>query len=95
MHLGGQDFDNEIINFCINEFKEQSGIDINDNIKAKCRLKVECEKAKKNLSSASETTIDLDALAEGEDFNITISRPEFEDMCKTHFDKLIPVVLIN
>ena len=93
MHLGGQDFDNEIINFCINEFKEQSGIDINDNIKAKCRLKVECEKAKKNLSSASETTIDLDALAEGEDFNITISRPEFEDMCKTHFDKLIPVVV--
>ncbi len=49
MHLGGQDFDNEIVNFCINEFKEQSGIDINDNIKAKCRLKINCEKAKINL----------------------------------------------
>ena len=92
MHLGGQDFDNEIVNFCINEFNEQNSIDINDNIKAKCRLKVESEKAKKNLSSAQETSIDIDALAEGEDFNITISRPEFEEMCKTHFDKLIPVV---
>ena len=92
MHLGGQDFDNEIVNFCIKEFNEQNSIDINDNIKAKCRLKIHCEKAKINLSSASETTIDIDALAEGEDFNITISRPEFEDMCKTHFDKLIPIV---
>jgi L1 cell adhesion molecule like protein len=92
MHLGGQDFDNEIVNFCINEFKEQSGIDINDNIKAKCKLKVESEKAKKNLSSAKEISIDIDTLAEGEDFNITISRPEFEDMCKTHFEKLIPIV---
>ena len=92
MHLGGQDFDNEIVNFCIKEFNEQNSIDINDNIKAKCRLKVESEKAKKNLSSAQETSIDIDALAEGEDFNITISRPEFEEMCKTHFDKLIPVV---
>ncbi len=92
MHLGGQDFDNEIVNFCINEFKEQSGIDISDNIKAKCKLKVESEKAKKNLSSAKEISIDIDTLAEGEDFNITISRPEFEDMCKTHFEKLIPIV---
>ena len=92
MHLGGQDFDNEIVKYCINEFKKQSDIDINDNINAKYRLKISCEKAKLNLSSTQETTIDFNNLAEGKDFNITISRPEFEDMCKTHFDKLIPVV---
>ena len=79
MHLGGQDFDNEIVNYCINEFKEQSGIDINE--KAKCRLKVECEKAKKNLSSASETDIDIDCLANGEDFTITITRKLKEFIC--------------
>ena len=92
MHLGGEDFDNVLVEHCINEFKEQTGHDISKNQKAIRRLKSECEKMKKNLSTQDEVTLDLDALAEGEDFQITIARPEFQDMCKSHFDKTIPIV---
>ena len=90
-HLGGEDFDN-ILQHCINEFKDQSHIDIANNQKALRRLKILCEKAKINLSSMQETQIDVDALAEGEDFNITITRPEFEDLCKERFNKTLEIV---
>ena len=91
-HLGGEDFDNKLIQYCIEEFKEQSGHDISDNQKAIRRLKLICEKAKINLSASQEASIDADGLAEGEDFNITITRPEFEDLCKEDFNKCIPIV---
>ena len=79
-HLGGEDFDNALLKFCIDEFKSQSDIDISKNQKALRRLKVVCEKAKRDLSSTQQTNIDVAALAEGEDFNINITRPQFEDM---------------
>ncbi len=91
-HLGGEDFDNRLLQYCIDTFKEQTGIDISYNQKAIIRLKILCEKSKINLSSMQETTMDIDALAEGEDFNITITRPEFEDLCKEDFNKCIPIV---
>ena len=91
-HLGGEDFDNRLLQYCIDTFKEQTGIDISYNQKAIILLKIICEKAKINLSSMQETAIDVDALAEGEDFNITITRPEFEDLCKEDFNKCIPIV---
>ena len=91
-HLGGEDFDNRLLQHCINEFKDQSDIDIADNQKALRRLKILCEKAKINLSSMRETSIDVDALAKGEDFNITITRPEFEDLCKERFNKTLEIV---
>ena len=86
-HLGGGDFDNELMEYCIQEFKKNSGIDISNNEKAKRRLKKECEKAKINLSSTQETNIDLDSLAENEDFSITIKRSDFEFLCQKYFDK--------
>ena len=92
MHLGGEDFDNALVEHCIKEFKEETGKDISTNQKAIRRLKSECEKIKKNLSTQDEVTLDLDALAEGEDFQITIARPEFQDMCKSLFDKTLPIV---
>ena len=88
-HLGGEDFDDRIIHYCIDEFKNQTGNDISNNIKAKRRLKIACEKAKKNLSASQQTAIDLDALAEGEDLNVTITRPQFEDLCRDLFEKCI------
>ena len=89
-HLGGEDFDDRIIRYCIEEFQNQTGNDISKNEKAKRRLKIACEKAKKNLSSSQQTAIDLDALAEGEDLNVTITRPQFEDLCRDLFEKCIP-----
>ena len=91
-HLGGEDFDNRLLQHCINLFKEQTGNDISNNQKALRRLKILCEKTKINLSSAQETNMDVDSLADGEDFTVTISRPEFEDMCKEDFSQCIPIV---
>ena len=56
-HLGGEDFDNQLVKFCIAEFKNDSGVDISNNQKALRRLKVACEKAKRDLSSAQQTNI--------------------------------------
>ena len=91
-HLGGDDFDNRLLQHCIKKFKEQCGIDISNNQKALRRLKLECEKAKIKLSSMQEIQMDLDALAEGEDFNISVTRPEFEDLCKEDFNKCILII---
>ena len=91
-HLGGEDFDDRLIHYCIDEFKNDTGNDISKNERAKRRLKIACEKAKKNLSSAQETMIDIDSLAEGEDFNIKINRPKFEDLCRDLFEKCIPPI---
>ncbi len=91
-HLGGGDFDNELMNYCIQEFKNNTGIDIEKNEKAKRRLKKECEKAKIFLSSAKETTIELDSLAEGEDLNLEITRALFESKIKKYLDQCIQCV---
>ena len=89
-HLGGEDFDNLLIKLCIEEFKNNSGVDITNNQKALRRLKIYCEKAKRDLSSSSQVDIDIDALAEGEDFTTTITRANFEHICQDMFNKCIP-----
>ena len=86
-HLGGEDFDNRLMQFCIEKFKEETDVNIELNQKALRRLKQYCENAKRALSSAIETTIEIDNLAEDEDLNITISRAEFEEKCKDLFEK--------
>ena len=91
-HLGGGDFDNELMNYCIQEFKNNTGVDIEKNEKAKRRLKKECEKAKIFLSSAKETTIELDSLAEGKDLNLEITRALFESKIKKYLDQCIQCV---
>ena len=64
-HLGGEDFDNRIVDYCKTEFKKQSGIDISGNARALRRLRTQCEKAKRILSSSSQAPIECDTLAEG------------------------------
>ena len=89
-HLGGEDFDNLLIKYCIDEFKQNCGVDISYNQRALRRLKVYCEKAKRDLSSSSHVELDIDALAEGEDFNTTLTRANFEHICQEMFDRCIP-----
>ena len=91
-YLGGEYFDNRLLEYCINKFKEENGIDISNNKKALLRLKLSCEKAKINLSKMEITTIALDDLINEEDFYITITRSEFEGLCKKDFDKLISII---
>ena len=86
-YLGGEDFDNELVKYCIEEFKKERGIDVSKNERGKIRLKFYCEEDKKDLSILLETTIDIDGLAEGEDFCIKINRSTFENICKYLFEK--------
>jgi heat shock 70kDa protein 1/2/6/8 len=69
-HLGGEDFDNRIVDYCVAEFKKKSGHDITNNARSIRRLRTQCEKAKRILSSAHQAPIECETLAEGEDFNI-------------------------
>jgi heat shock 70kDa protein 1/2/6/8 len=91
-HLGGEDFDNRLVVYCMEAFKREFDIDLRKNEKAKRRLKTACEQAKCTLSTAAIANIDLDSLAEGNDFEIDISRAKFESICKDEFDKCIKPV---
>lgn len=89
-HLGGEDFDNRLVEFCTNEFRRKHNIDLKSNAKALRRLRGYCEKAKRALSSSTQTTIDIDALYEGKDLNILLTRAKFEELCMDLFKKCIP-----
>ena len=91
-HLGGEDFDNVLVDYCVNQFKKKFGADIKKNARAMRRLRTECEKAKRILSSAATTEIFCEALAEGEDFSTSISRAKFEELCQPLFRKCMPPV---
>lgn len=91
-HLGGEDFDNRLVDFCVAEFKKKTSIDITGNARAIRRLRTQCEKAKRILSAAHQAPIECETLAEGEDFNIQISRAKFEELCMDLFRKCMPPV---
>lgn len=91
-HLGGEDFDNVLVDYCITQFKKQSGLDIRENARAMRRLRTQCEKTKRILSSALTSEIFCETLAEGEDFSTTISRAKFEELCLPLFRKCMPPV---
>merc|ERR1712003_356494 len=86
-HLGGEDFDNVLVDFCMTQFKKQTGLDIKNNARAMRRLRTQCEKTKRILSSAHQSEVYCETLADGEDFNTTISRAKFEELCLPHFRK--------
>jgi len=92
-HLGGEDFDNRLVEFCMNEFKKKSGgIDIKGNNRALRRLRTQCEKAKRTLSAAHQTMIECETLSDGEDFTFNMSRAKFEELCIDLFRKCMPPV---
>ena len=91
-HLGGEDFDNRLVNHFTNEFKRKYKKDMTDNKRAMRRLRTACEKAKRNLSSAATATIEIDSLYEGIDFNSSITRARFEDLCAELFRKALEPV---
>lgn len=91
-HLGGEDFDNRMVDYCVEHFKKTKKIDVSKNNKALRKLRTVCEKAKKNLSTQTQAMIDVDSLAEGEDFSFTMTRAKFEELCNDLFKKcLVPV----
>jgi heat shock protein 1/8 len=91
-HLGGEDFDNILVDYCANEFKRKSKVDIRDNARALRRLRTACERAKRILSTATQTNVEVDSLYEGQDLLVTITRAKFESLCDSLFQKCITPV---
>ncbi|XP_061113745.1 heat shock 70 kDa protein 1-like [Conger conger] len=79
-HLGGEDFDNRMVNHFVEEFKRKHKKDISQNKRALRRLRTACERAKRTLSSSSQASIEIDSLYEGIDFYTSITRARFEEM---------------
>ena len=91
-HLGGEDFDNLLVQHCAQEFKRKYKSDLTQNKKSLRRLKTACERAKRTLSSATSAVVELDSLYDGEDFNTTITRARFENLCSSLFQKCMKPV---
>jgi L1 cell adhesion molecule like protein len=91
-HLGGEDFDNRLVNYFAEEFKRKHKKDITGNARALRRLRTACERAKRTLSSSTQANIEIDALYEGVDFFSSISRARFEELCLDLFRRCIDPV---
>ena len=86
-HLGGEDFDNRMVDHFTQEFKRKYKKDIGENKRAVRRLRTACERAKRCLSSSAQTTLEIDSLYDGIDFMTSLTRARFEEMCSDIFQK--------
>merc|ERR1712194_507594 len=86
-HLGGEDFDNRMVDFFLQDFKRRHRKDMSENQRSLRRLRTACERAKRTLSSSTQAHIEIDSLFDGIDFNSTITRARFEDLCMDFFKK--------
>ena len=84
-HLGGEDFDNRLVNYLADEFKRKFKKDVRGNPRALRRLRTAAERAKRTLSSSTEASIEIDALVDGIDFYSKVSRARFEELCADLF----------
>jgi heat shock protein 1/8 len=84
-HLGGEDFDNRMVDHFMKEFQRKHKKDISQNKRALRRLRTACERAKRTLSASAQASIEIDALFEGIDFYTSITRARFEELCADFF----------
>ena len=91
-HLGGEDFDTLLVEYFMEEFKKKNKKDMSENKRAMRRLRTACESAKRTLSSSTVANLEIDSLFEGIDFNSTITRAKFENLCDSLFRKTMDPV---
>ena len=91
-HLGGEDFDSKLVEYFAQEFERKFKRDLRTNNRALRRLRTACERAKRSLSAATQTSVEIDALFEGIDFYSSITRARFEALCIDQFRLTIPPV---
>jgi len=91
-HLGGEDFDSRMVKYFAQEFKKKNKVDITENSRALRRLRTACERAKRTLSFASVTTIEVDSLFQGIDFFSSVTRAKFEEINMDLFDECLKTV---
>lgn len=91
-HLGGEDFDNRIIEFFLKKFKSKNSIDISSNKRAIQKLRREVERAKRALSTQHQVRVEIESLHENYDFSETLTRARFEELCMDLFKKTLEPV---
>ncbi|CAG8615105.1 5216_t:CDS:2, partial [Ambispora gerdemannii] len=91
-HLGGEDFDNNLLEHFKMEFKKKHKKDLSDDARAIRRLRTSCERAKRTLSSLTQTSIEIDSLYDGIDFQANITRAKFEELNSSHFNSTLEPV---
>ncbi|XP_020219781.1 probable mediator of RNA polymerase II transcription subunit 37c [Cajanus cajan] len=91
-HLGGEDIDNRMVNYFVEEIKRKNKVDISGNPRALRRLRTACERAKRTLSCVVTTKVDVDAIFQGIDFNSSINRARFEEINMELFEECIETV---
>ncbi|KAI1790564.1 heat shock protein 70 [Ganoderma leucocontextum] len=91
-HLGGEDFDNRVIDFLVKQYKKKTGTDVTPNLRAMGKLKREVEKAKRTLSSQQSTRIEIESFENGNDFSETLTRAKFEELNMDLFRKTMKPV---
>merc|ERR1712038_1732449 len=91
-HLGGEDFDNRMVDYFLTDFKRKFRKDMSKNQRSLRRLRTACERAKCTLSSSTQAHIEIDSLFDGIDYNATITRARFEDLCMDQFKKCMDPV---
>ena len=84
-HLGGEDFDNRMVDYFVKEFQRKHKKDMSSNKRALRRLRTACERAKRTLSASAQANIEIDSLYEGIDFYTSITRARFEELCADLF----------
>jgi len=97
-HLGGEDFDNKLVQYCLSEFAKEKKLDSDSiglllkDIRAQRRLKTVCETAKRILSTSLVTNICVDSFFKGDDLNVRLSRAKFEELSSDFFKRcLVPL----
>ena len=91
-HLGGQDFDNRIVDWAVTEFQKKNKIDLRSNPKALGRLRLAAERVKKTLSTSNQSMLEVDSIADGIDMQIMLTRAKFESLCDDLFRKTLAPV---
>merc|ERR1712012_392043 len=91
-HLGGEDFDNRLVDHFVTEFKRKHKKDLSGNKRALRRLRTVCERAKRTLSASAQANIEIDSLFEGIDFYTSITRARFEELCSDLFKNTLEPV---
>lgn len=91
-HLGGEDFDNRVIDYFVKLYKKKTGTDVSTNLRAMGKLKREVEKAKRTLSSQQSTRLEIESFEDGNDFSETLTRAKFEELNMDLFRKTMKPV---
>ncbi len=91
-HLGGEDFDNILVNYVLTEYKKKFKKDASTNKKSLMKIKKACEVAKRTLSSTNSTNMEIESIYDGDDFSLTLTKAKFEILCNDIFKKALAPV---